>query len=111
MPQQCLTSAQVELDNALSKSYTKVELVCLVRMGLLFDIMRTLKDISIRVAYGAQLGDKHVTGCRAPDTQQRQADTEHAAAIHDMIVSQAQDSCCKGHTDTSCAGRILIVWL
>lgn len=50
---------QVELDNALSKAYTKVELVCLDRKGLLFDIMRTLKDIGIRVAYGvAQLLSK-----------------------------------------------------
>ena len=46
-------SVQVELDNALSKAYTKVELICLDRKGLLFDIMRTLKDIGIRVAYGA----------------------------------------------------------
>ena len=43
---------QVELDNALSKAYTKVELVCLDRKGLLFDLMRTLKDIGVRVAYG-----------------------------------------------------------
>ena len=49
--------AQVELDNALSKAYTKVELRCLDRKGLLFDLMRTLKDIGVRVAYGAPQSD------------------------------------------------------
>ena len=44
---------QVELDNHLSTAYTKVELSCADRKGLLFDLMRTLKDINIRVAYGA----------------------------------------------------------
>ena len=43
---------QVELDNHLSRAYTKVELACADRKGLLFDLMRTLKDINIRVAYG-----------------------------------------------------------
>ena len=43
----------MELDNHLSTAYTKVELSCADRKGLLFDLMRTLKDINIRVAYGA----------------------------------------------------------
>lgn len=46
-----LTSASVSvtMDNSLSPAHTLVQIVCQDHKGLLFDIMRTLKDYNIQV--------------------------------------------------------------
>lgn len=43
--------AQVELDNQTSSAYSVINVVCRDRKGLVYDMMRTLKDIQIRVGY------------------------------------------------------------
>ena len=42
---------QVTIDNCTSSNYSVVSIVCKDRKGLIYDLMRTLKDIHVRVAY------------------------------------------------------------
>lgn len=42
----------ITVDNALSPSHTLVQILCRDRKGLIYDIMRTLKDYNIQVSYG-----------------------------------------------------------
>ena len=42
---------QVTIDNCTSSNYSVVSIVCVDRKGLIYDLMRTLKDIHVRVAY------------------------------------------------------------
>lgn len=42
-------NVSVTLDNSLSPAHTLVQIVCLDHKGLLYDIMRTLKDYNIQV--------------------------------------------------------------
>lgn len=44
-----LNSVVVDMDNAISRSHTVLQLLCLDHKGLVYDIMRTLKDYSIQV--------------------------------------------------------------
>jgi hypothetical protein len=43
------TSVSVNMDNSLSPGHTLVQIVCQDHKGLLYDIMRTLKDYNIQV--------------------------------------------------------------
>ncbi|CAL9184863.1 unnamed protein product [Musa hybrid cultivar] len=52
-----LKKADVNIDNSLSPSHTLLQIHCVDQKGLLYDIMRTLKDCSIQVAYGRFLSD------------------------------------------------------
>ncbi|XP_057785677.1 ACT domain-containing protein ACR10-like [Salvia miltiorrhiza] len=42
----------ITMDNMLSPSHTLVQIVCQDHKGLLYDVMRTLKDCDIQVSYG-----------------------------------------------------------
>ncbi|KAJ0612973.1 putative [Protein-PII] uridylyltransferase [Helianthus annuus] len=42
----------VTVDNSLSPAHTLVQIVCRDHKGLLYDIMRTLKDYNIQISYG-----------------------------------------------------------
>ncbi len=42
---------QVTIDNCTASNYSCVTVVCRDRKGLVYDLMRTLKDIHVRVAY------------------------------------------------------------
>ncbi|KAJ4848184.1 hypothetical protein Tsubulata_002979 [Turnera subulata] len=46
------TSVFIAMDNSLSPGHTLVQIACQDHKGLLFDIMRTLKDYSIQISYG-----------------------------------------------------------
>ena len=43
---------QVTIDNSTTAAYSLINIVCKDRKGLVYDLMRTVKDIHIRVAYG-----------------------------------------------------------
>lgn len=43
---------QVTIDNSTTSAYSLINIVCRDRKGLVYDLMRTVKDIHIRVAYG-----------------------------------------------------------
>lgn len=45
-------SISVTMDNSLSPAHTLVQIVCQDHKGLLYDIMRTLKDYNIQISYG-----------------------------------------------------------
>ncbi|PWA71335.1 ACT-like superfamily protein [Artemisia annua] len=45
-------SVSVMIDNSLSPVHTLVQIVCRDHKGLLYDIMRTLKDYNIQISYG-----------------------------------------------------------
>ncbi|KAB1219025.1 hypothetical protein CJ030_MR3G015059 [Morella rubra] len=53
-PSGCLTSnsVSVTMDNTLSPSHTLVRILCQDHKGLIYDIMRTLKDYNVQVSYG-----------------------------------------------------------
>ncbi|KAL2323204.1 hypothetical protein Fmac_027583 [Flemingia macrophylla] len=42
----------ITMDNLLSPSHTLVQIMCQDHKGLLYDIMRTLKDYNIQISYG-----------------------------------------------------------
>ncbi|XP_054800826.1 ACT domain-containing protein ACR10-like isoform X2 [Prosopis cineraria] len=42
----------VKMDNLLSPAHTLVQIMCQDHKGLLYDIMRTLKDYNIQISYG-----------------------------------------------------------
>eukprot|EP00891_Asterochloris_glomerata_P008160 jgi/Astpho2/8160/e_gw1.00120.231.1_t len=44
---------QITIDNSTTAAYSLVGIVCLDRKGLAFDLMRTLKDMNVRVAFGS----------------------------------------------------------
>jgi UTP:GlnB (protein PII) uridylyltransferase len=46
-----LDPVSVTLDNATTSAYSLVNIVAADRKGLFYDLMRTLKDIHLRVAY------------------------------------------------------------
>uniref|UniRef100_A0A2P2JE84 ACT domain-containing protein ACR n=1 Tax=Rhizophora mucronata TaxID=61149 RepID=A0A2P2JE84_RHIMU len=45
-------NASVVVDNSLSPAHTLLQISCIDHKGLLYDIMRTLKDCNIQIAYG-----------------------------------------------------------
>ncbi|KAL2508183.1 ACT domain-containing protein ACR10 [Forsythia ovata] len=48
-------SVSVVMDNSLIPSHTLVQIFCQDHKGLIYDIMRTLKDYNIQIAYGSFL--------------------------------------------------------
>ncbi|XVF07835.1 hypothetical protein REPUB_Repub06bG0173900 [Reevesia pubescens] len=54
LPSVLLTSnnVSVTMDNSLSPAHTLVQIICQDHKGLLYDIMRTLKDYNIQISYG-----------------------------------------------------------
>ncbi|KAJ4720713.1 ACT domain containing protein [Melia azedarach] len=46
------TPISITVDNSLSPSHTLIQIVCQDHKGLIYDIMRTLKDYNIQVSYG-----------------------------------------------------------
>jgi len=46
------TSLSVTTDNSLSPVHTLIQIQCVDHKGLLYDIMRTLKDCNIQISYG-----------------------------------------------------------
>lgn len=51
----CFDNMQVAIDNSTTPAYSLINIVCKDRKGLVYDLMSTLKDINIRVAYGKVL--------------------------------------------------------
>lgn len=47
-----LKKAVVNVDNSLSPSHTLLQIHCIDHKGLLYDIMRTLKDNDVQISYG-----------------------------------------------------------
>lgn len=47
-----LKCPSINMDNLLSPSHTLVQIVCQDHKGLLYDVMRTLKDYNIQISYG-----------------------------------------------------------
>ncbi|PWA74974.1 ACT domain-containing protein [Artemisia annua] len=47
-----MNNVSVTADNSLSPAHTLVQIVCRDHKGLLYDIMRTLKDYNIQISYG-----------------------------------------------------------
>ncbi|KAL3536226.1 hypothetical protein ACH5RR_004687 [Cinchona calisaya] len=60
----CLAPDRVSItmDNLLSPAHTLVQIVCQDHKGLLYDIMRTLKDYNIQISYG-RFSTKRNTEC------------------------------------------------
>ncbi|CAD5180173.1 unnamed protein product [Musa acuminata subsp. malaccensis] len=52
-----LKKADLKIDNSLIPSYTLLQIHCVDQKGLLYDIMRTLKDYKIWIAYGRSMSD------------------------------------------------------
>lgn len=67
-----LKKANVNIDNSLSPSHTLLQIHCVDQKGLLYDIMRTLKDCDIQIAYGRFLSD--MKGSREVDLFIQQTD-------------------------------------
>ncbi|KAL6838488.1 hypothetical protein ACP4OV_031733 [Aristida adscensionis] len=48
----CNGAVSVTIDNSLSPAHTLIQIQCGDQKGLLYDIMRTLKDCNIQISYG-----------------------------------------------------------
>uniref|UniRef100_A0A0D9WC02 ACT domain-containing protein ACR n=1 Tax=Leersia perrieri TaxID=77586 RepID=A0A0D9WC02_9ORYZ len=64
--------ATINFDNFLSPAHTLLQINCADQKGLLYDILRTMKDCSIQVTYGRYWSDKK--GFREVDLFIKQAD-------------------------------------
>ncbi|KAK1264997.1 hypothetical protein QJS04_geneDACA011222 [Acorus gramineus] len=49
--------ANISMDNSLSPAHTLLQIHCIDQKGLIYDILRTLKDCNIQIAYGRFLSD------------------------------------------------------
>ncbi|KAM0949474.1 putative [Protein-PII] uridylyltransferase [Dioscorea sansibarensis] len=52
-------SLSVTMDNSLSPAHTLIQILCPDHKGLLYDIMRTLKDYNIQISYGRFYASKN----------------------------------------------------
>ncbi|CAL8469360.1 g8901 [Coccomyxa elongata] len=93
-------NVQVMIDNCTASNYSVVNVVCRDRKGLVYDLMRTLKDIHVRVAYAKIVvrGDlaetdlfvEEADGQRAKESRmKRAASTPHASALPHTHVQQS----------------------
>ncbi|KAL6864663.1 hypothetical protein ACP4OV_015814 [Aristida adscensionis] len=72
-----MQTATINFDNSLSPSHTLLQIICANQKGLIYDILRTLKDCNIQVFYGRFRSDKKGSankGCREIDLFVKQAD-------------------------------------
>ncbi|XP_052156699.1 ACT domain-containing protein ACR9 isoform X1 [Oryza glaberrima] len=67
-----MQKATINFDNTLSPAHTLLQINCADQKGLLYDILRTMKDCSIQVTYGRFWSDKK--GFREVDLFIKQAD-------------------------------------
>ncbi|KAJ3682728.1 hypothetical protein LUZ60_012955 [Juncus effusus] len=79
-----LKKANVSFDNSLSPVHTLLQINCVDQKGLLYDILRTMKDCNIQVNYGRFMKDKK--GFREVDLFIKQTDSKK------VIDHQKQDS-------------------
>lgn len=52
MPACWLLLLQVTIDNTTSRTHSVISVVCQDRKGLVYDLMRTLKDVHVRTGFG-----------------------------------------------------------
>ncbi|KAJ6803937.1 ACT domain-containing protein ACR9-like [Iris pallida] len=81
-----LKKVNLVMDNSLSPSQTLLQMQCVDQKGLLYDILRTLKDCDIQISYGRFLSDNN--GHREVDLFIQQADGKK------VVDPEKQDSIC-----------------
>ncbi|XP_066365853.1 ACT domain-containing protein ACR9-like [Miscanthus floridulus] len=70
-------TATINFDNSLSPAHTLVQIICADQKGLIYDILRTMKDCNIQIFYGRFRSDKKGSvskGCREVDLFVKQVD-------------------------------------
>uniref|UniRef100_A0A804PS12 ACT domain-containing protein ACR n=1 Tax=Zea mays TaxID=4577 RepID=A0A804PS12_MAIZE len=72
-------TATINFDNSLSPAHTLVQIICADQKGLIYDILRTMKDCNIQIFYGRFRSDKKggrpgSKGCREVDLFVKQVD-------------------------------------
>ncbi|KAJ1261250.1 hypothetical protein BS78_09G014500 [Paspalum vaginatum] len=70
-------TATINFDNSLSPAHTLVQIICAHQKGLIYDILRTMKDCNIQIFYGRFRSDKKGSvskGCREVDLFVKQVD-------------------------------------
>ncbi|KAL1542426.1 ACT domain-containing protein acr10 [Salvia divinorum] len=101
-------SVSIAFDNSLSPSHTLVQIFCLDHKGLIYDIMKTLKDYNIQISYGRfsanpkgncemDLFLMHKDGKKITDTHKRNALTsrlemELVRPLRVDVVSRGPDT-------------------
>lgn len=93
-----LEQVSVTLDNATTSAYSLVTVVAADRKGLVYDLMRTLKDIHLRVAY-AKVGGASVL-CRARTCFSWCTASETYSSLHCLA---ARSHSLQGSRRTECA--------
>ncbi|TVU18270.1 hypothetical protein EJB05_34359 [Eragrostis curvula] len=70
-----MQTATINFDNTLSPAHTLLQIICADQKGLIYDILRMLKDCKIQVFYGRFRSDKKVNkGLREVDLFVKQVD-------------------------------------
>ncbi|CAA7390854.1 unnamed protein product [Spirodela intermedia] len=54
-----LNGLSVTIDNSLSAAHTLIQILCRDYKGLLYDVMRTLKEYNIQISYGRFYANQH----------------------------------------------------
>ncbi|CAK0784176.1 hypothetical protein CVIRNUC_007379 [Coccomyxa viridis] len=101
-------TVQVTIDNCTSSNYSVVSIVCKDRKGLIYDLMRTLKDIHVRVAYAkikvagdvaeTDLFVEEADGRRVKESRMKRAQsTPHAMALATRQASVEPFGSLHGH--------------
>ncbi|KAK8926211.1 hypothetical protein KSP39_PZI019010 [Platanthera zijinensis] len=69
-----MKKVNVTIDNSLSPCHTLLQIKCVDQKGLLYDILRTLKDYNIQISYGRFMSDTN--GYREVDLFIQQTDAK-----------------------------------
>lgn len=80
--------ATINFDNSLSPAHTLLQIICVGQKGLIYDILRTLKDCSIQVTYGRFWSDKK--GFREVDLFIKQADGKKVIDLEKQDVLRSR---------------------
>ncbi|KAL0918116.1 hypothetical protein M5K25_010107 [Dendrobium thyrsiflorum] len=81
-----MKKVNVTIDNSLSPCHTLLQIYCADQKGLLYDILRTLKDYNIQISYGRFLSD--INGYREIDLFIQQTDGKK------ILDPEKQDALC-----------------
>ncbi|XP_020577825.1 ACT domain-containing protein ACR9 [Phalaenopsis equestris] len=81
-----MKKVNVTIDNSLSPYHTLLQIHCADQKGLLYDILRTLKDYNIQICYGRFMSD--MNGYREIDLFIQQTDGKK------ILDSEKQDALC-----------------
>ena len=93
---------EVDIDNTLSRVHTVIQMRSKDRKGLLYDLLRTLKDMDTQVSYGKIEVDAASGVCQMDVFVQEVASSSSSSSARIEATEMQQDLCIRVHQALSC---------